>query len=82
MAKQIISGNDLRLTVEVKVRKQSGKVRFVTDIRIKLGPLTVAIGTIGGRATAEQALREYRKAPARFLKGPGHSTAAAIGLVA
>jgi hypothetical protein len=71
-----------RLTAVVSYTRASGKVRTVSTVILKLGPLVVGWGTLGGRWTAEQAVAEFRKQPGRFRLAKGWSAAMLAGLAA
>lgn len=59
-------------------KPESGKVRFVTEVEISLGPVLIATATLGGRYSQTQALNEFRRNPANFeVTAPE-----ALGLVA
>ena len=61
------------LSARVLTVQTPGKRYPATAVRIYDGLLLVARATLGGRWTAEQAVREYRRLPARFVRlaGPG-----------
>lgn len=52
--------------------KPGSKVRSLTNCTIRLnGKQALAFRTLGGKYTAEQALREFRKQPHLFAPQPG-----------
>jgi len=69
---KIASMADLKLIATVSHRKGDGKVRNLTDARIYAGRTgrLVATLTLGGSYTAEQAVKEFRRDPKRWQKGP------------
>lgn len=67
--------------IVVYVRGQ-GKCRTATRVTIRLGDMPVAVATLGGKATQNDALREFRRYPQRFQKLEGWEMARAFQLVA
>lgn len=64
------------LTAHVNARRTGGKVKVVTDVTIRLdGKAALAFHTLGGKYTAEQALKEFKRDPSRFETQPGFDAA-------
>ena len=62
----------ITLTATINTRKNSGKVRMVTDVTIRLSSgKAIAFLTLGGKFNALQALNEFRKNPQRWENQPG-----------
>ncbi len=70
------------LTATVKHGRGYGKVRTVSYITIKLGPVRVAQATLGGKYSPEQAISDFKRLPHRFSKLSGYEAATQLGLVA
>lgn len=57
----------IKLMAVVAVRKgNTAKVPFVTSVTIRDGERAIATATLGGRYTAEQGLKEFKKNPGKF----------------
>jgi hypothetical protein len=72
-----------KLVVAVQVRKgKLAKCPWVSCVTVSIENVAqVAIGTVGGRCTEADALREFRRNPGRFKKLPGYEFASVLGLV-
>jgi xanthine/CO dehydrogenase XdhC/CoxF family maturation factor len=69
-----------KLTVTVNHAEGSGKVKVVSHVSVLADGLAVAIGTLGGKYTEEQALQELRKFPKRFKLREFYEPCHALGL--
>jgi hypothetical protein len=58
------------LTAVVTYERTEGKLKFITHIAIKVGNLTAATATLGGRYSQNQAVTEFRKNQSRFKLAP------------
>lgn len=57
----------IEITAVVSVRKNEGKVKFLTDVMIFLGNGTaIAKKTLGGKFNAVQALKEFKNRSKEF----------------
>ena len=74
----------INITVHVANRKgaEGAKVRVLSDVVIRLdGKKAVAFATLGGKYSPLDALKEFRKNPARFAP-QGQATAADLAVYA
>jgi hypothetical protein len=73
----------MKLTIKagVNYRNADNKVLKLTDVVIRAGEKAVAFATLAGKWTAEQALKEFKKAPQKFAP-QGAMTAADVALYA
>lgn len=72
----------IELSARTHQIKGKGKCKFATLVTIYLGDLVVARATLGGKASPEDALREFNRFPSRFTKAEGYEMAKACRLCA
>jgi hypothetical protein len=71
-----------KLECVVRYSAGKGRCKTATEIAIFIGPLLVAIKTMGGRYTPEQGLAEFQRNPKPFAKLGGFEMAKELKLVA
>lgn len=76
-----VVSKDTKLTAVVRYRKTEKKqCPVVTEVTILAKDLVVAFGTIGGRFSQIDAMKEFKRLPGRFKKGDYYGLAIALGL--
>lgn len=70
------------LTASINHSKGRRRNSVVSHITVKLGPVTVAKATLGGKYNEQQAVKEFTRLPHRFTKLAGFASAKQLGLVA
>lgn len=60
---------------------KSAKCRDVTTCNIMVADAVIATGTFGGKFSQEQAVKEFKRAPHRFMKTDMYAVAVGLGIV-